>query len=86
MAPKLPPALEHIRLMEARIEQQTATIEELQGSGQDTSIALNRLHLLQRALVEIRIHLGSLSPTEQDAKRSAILPALRVLTKNGKSS
>jgi hypothetical protein len=86
MAPKLPPGLEHIRVMEARVEQQTAMIDELRRSGQDTSTALNRLNLLQRALAEIRIHLGSLSLTEMDAKRSAIAAALRVLTKSGKSS
>lgn len=86
MDPKLPPGLEHIRLMEARIEQQTATIEELRRSGQDTSAAVNRLNLLQRALEEIRIQLDSLSLTEMDAKRSAIAAALTALTKSGKSS
>ena len=85
MTPKSPPGLEHIRLMETRIEQQIATIEELRRSGQDTSAAINRLDLLRRALEEIRLHLGSLSPTELDAKRSVIAAALKVPSKSDKS-
>ena len=86
MAPNSSPGLEHIRLMETRIEQQIVTIEELRRSGQDTSAAINRLNLLRRALEEIRLQLGSLSLTELDAKRSAIATALKVLSKSGKSN
>lgn len=51
------------RLMENRIEEQTATIEQLKQSGQDASKPLNRLNLLRRVLGEMRIQLGHLSPT-----------------------
>lgn len=69
MAPKLPPALEHIRRMETRIERQTATIGQINRSGQDTSQAVNRLNLLRRALEEMRLQLGQLSLSEMDRKR-----------------
>ena len=55
--------------MESRIEQQAASIERARLLGQDTSDAKRRLKLLCRALDEMRIQLGSLSPTELDAKR-----------------
>ena len=63
---------EHIRLMESRIEQQTAAIERLKRSAQDTSEAVRRLKLLERALEEIRIQLGQLSPTALDGRRSRL--------------
>jgi hypothetical protein len=77
MATDLNPAFEHIRTMESRIEQQTALIERLQQSGQDTSDAERRLGLLRHALEEMRIQLGQLSPTELDAKRADIGTALK---------
>ena len=64
MASDISPALEHIRTMETRIEQQVAAIERLKQSGQDTAQAVQRLDLLQRALQEMRIQLGQLSPAE----------------------
>jgi hypothetical protein len=66
------PALVHIRRMELRIEQQTLSIERLTQFGEDTSAALQRLKLLQRALDEMRIQLGHLSPTSLDERRPAM--------------
>lgn len=63
------PAGAHLRMMELRIEQQVESIERLKQSGQDASEAVRRLALLQRALGEMRVQLGQLSPTERDAKR-----------------
>jgi hypothetical protein len=63
------PASSHIRMMELRIEQQVESIERLKQSGEDVSEAERRLFLLQRALDEMRIQLGQLSPTERDNKR-----------------
>jgi len=63
------PAGAHIRMMELRIEQQVESIERLEQSGEDVSEAVRRLFLLQRALEEMRIQLGQLSPTERDSKR-----------------
>lgn len=64
------PAFKHVRTMEARIEQQMASVARLQQSGQDTSDAERRLELLRHALEEMRIQLGHLSPTERDARRA----------------
>jgi hypothetical protein len=66
------PALVHIRRMELRIEQQTHSIERLQQFGEDASAALQRLKLLRRALDEMRIQLGQLSPTNLDQRRPEI--------------
>lgn len=57
-------ALQHIQLMETRIEKQTALIVELGRSGKDTLEAARRLALLHNALDEMRIQLGGLLPTE----------------------
>lgn len=62
-------ATEHIQLMESRIEQQAASIERAKLLGQETLDAERRLELLCRALDEMRVQLGSLSPTDLDAKR-----------------
>src|SRR5262249_19547102 len=65
-------ALQHIQLMETRIEQQTALITTLRQSGGDTLEAARRLVLLRNALEEMRIQLGGLLPTEvQDRLKSA---------------
>ena len=63
------PAGTHLRMMEARIEQQIELIERLKQSGQDTTEAVRRLSLLQHAINEMRIQLGQLSPTERDTKK-----------------
>jgi hypothetical protein len=57
-------ALEHVRLMQARVEQQTALIVQLRASGEDTLEAARRLVLLHHALEEMRMMLGELLPTE----------------------
>jgi hypothetical protein len=65
-------AHQHIRQMEARIEQQAALIVELRQSGQDTLQAVRRLALLHHALQEMRFLIGDLLPTETRAQlRSA---------------
>jgi len=70
MAPKsLPPAIDMVHRMETRIEQQNAEIERLKQANQDISDPTRRLWLLQAALVEMRLHLGQLSPTIMDRKR-----------------
>jgi hypothetical protein len=62
-------ASEHIRDMEARIEEQLNKIEKLRQTGGDTTEATKRLTLLQHALQEMRAQLGALAPTPQDRKR-----------------
>jgi uncharacterized membrane protein YccC len=57
-------ALEHIRVMEGRINQQASAIEVLQKADQDTSDAVHRLKLLHAALDEMRIQLAQLAPNE----------------------
>lgn len=65
-------ALEHLRLMQARIEQQTALIVQQRASGEDTIEAARRLTLLHRAFEEMRMQLGELLPTEtKNTLRSA---------------
>ena len=81
MTSKLTPTLEHIRLLEDRIKQQAAMIEQLRLSGREASAAFVHLSLLQHALEEMRVQLGTLSPTELDAKRANIAAALKILSK-----
>jgi len=57
-------ALQHLRLMEARIAQQTALIVELRQSGEDTREAAHRLMLLRNALEDMRLQLGGLLSSE----------------------
>ena len=66
------PAGTHLRMMELRIEQQVESIERLKQSGEDVSEAVRRLFLLHRALDEMRIQLGQLSPTNLDDRRPAV--------------
>ena len=72
MASDQSPASDHLRMMELRIEQQVELIERQKQAGEDTSDAVRRLTLLRRALDEMRIQLGQLSPTERDQKRPGI--------------
>jgi hypothetical protein len=69
MAPNLSPAYEHIRQMETRIDRQKQEIERLWQQGDDTSAAVVRLALMNRALEEMQHQLGSLTLSERDAKR-----------------
>lgn len=70
----------HVRVMEARIEKQKALVQQLEATGGDPAEQIRRLDLLVRALEEMRIQLGNLSPTELDAKRSDTAIALRMLS------
>jgi len=57
-------ALDHLRLMEVRIEHQTDMIVRLKEAGEDTLAATQKLVLLRRALEEMRLQIGGLLPTE----------------------
>jgi hypothetical protein len=70
--------------MESRIETQTAEVERLKGLGLDVTDGERRLALLRRALQEVRIQLGHLSPTDLDARRD-IDAAMKVLSRPRKS-
>jgi len=65
-------ALEHLRLMEVRIEHQTELITRLKCSGEDTLEASQKLVLLRRALEEMRLQITQLLPIEA---RSTAAPA-----------
>jgi hypothetical protein len=69
MSPNQSPAGNHIQMMELRIQQQVDSIERQKQAGEDTADAERRLALLRRALDEMRIQLGQLSPTQRDYKR-----------------
>jgi hypothetical protein len=68
MEPTFASAIEHIKVMEARIRQQTEAICRLKAVGQDTTDAGRRLKLLNFALAEMRIQLAHLAPTEEQAE------------------
>ncbi len=69
MSPSQSPAGNHIQMMELRIQRQVESIERQKQAGEDTADSERRLALLRRALDEMRIQLGQLSPTERDQKR-----------------
>jgi hypothetical protein len=69
MPPKQSSPGSHIQMMELRIQQQLESIERQKQAGEDTADSERRLALLRRALDEMRIQLGQLSPTQQDRKR-----------------
>jgi hypothetical protein len=54
MTKKVSPARDHIRLIEARIEQQIVENERLKSLGQDATAGERRLFLLHRALRNAR--------------------------------
>lgn len=83
MTKKLSPARDHTRLMESRIETQTAEVERLKGLGLDATDGERRLALLRRALEEVRIQLSHLSPTNLDARRTDA--AMKLLSGTRKS-
>ena len=62
-------ALGHIRLMEARIEEQIKEIELLKTENRDATASVQRLELLRRALDEMCVQLRQLTPTVMDGKR-----------------
>lgn len=57
-------ALEHLRLMEVRIEHQTDLIARLKASGEDTHEAAKKLILLRRTFDEMRVQMAQLLPAE----------------------
>ena len=57
-------ALDHLRLMEVRIEHQMDMIVRLKEAGEDTLEATQKLVLLRRVLEEMRLQIGGLLPTE----------------------
>lgn len=65
-----PPAREHIRVMERRIEEQIERISRLEQAGKDTAQAQGRLVLLRHALEQVRSQVGQLSPNAMDRKRA----------------
>jgi hypothetical protein len=65
-------ALEHLRLMEVRIEHQTELITRLKCSGEDTLEASQKLVLLRRALEEMRLQIIQLLPA---TARNTVAPA-----------
>lgn len=76
MASDKNPAGSHLQTMELRIERQREIIARQEQAGEDTAEAVSRLKLLQRALDEMRIQLGQLSPTDRDKMRSSPPPSL----------
>ena len=71
MEPTFPLAIDHIRIMEARIRQQEATIERLAREGLETSSAVRRLKLLLSTLEDMRLPLAQLAPTQEPMVRPA---------------
>ena len=68
MEPTFAAAIEHIKVMEARVRKQTDAICLLKALGQDTSDADRRLKLLNFALSEMQVQLAHLAPTEEQAE------------------
>jgi hypothetical protein len=68
MEPTFVSAIEHIKVMEARVRQQTEAICLLKAVGRDTTDADRRLKLLNFALAEMRIQLAHLAPTQEEAE------------------
>lgn len=64
MDPTSTAALQHIQLMESRIQRQSELIVAMRQAGEDTMDATRRLVLLRNALEEMRLQLGGLLPTE----------------------
>ena len=62
-------ALEHLRLMEVRIEHQTDLIARLKESGEDTYEAAKKLTLLRRTFDEMRPLLANLSNARMEGCR-----------------
>ena len=71
MDPIFAAAIDHIRLMETRIEDQRAAIEHLRFEGRDISHATRRLKLLHSALGEMRTQLAQLTPTKKQVSAPA---------------
>jgi hypothetical protein len=83
MGPTFEAAIEHIRVMEARVRKQTDAVCLLRTLGQDTRDADRRLKLLEFALAEMRIQLAQLAPTEEQAAAPAWALPLTVASPSG---
>jgi hypothetical protein len=73
-------AVQHVRVIEARIDKQKALVEQLEASGEDATEQIGRLKLLKLALEEMIIHCGRLAPSSTEvahAKRTALFPSAR---------
>jgi hypothetical protein len=71
-------AVQHVRVMQTRIEKQTALVERIQATGADAAEQIQRLELLRLALEEMLIHCGRLAPSTNEvahAGRIAPLPS-----------
>jgi hypothetical protein len=71
-------AVQHVRVMETRIEKQKGLIEQIEAAGQDSSEQIRRLNLLRLALEEVLIHCGQLAPSAKEAahaNKTAPLPS-----------
>jgi hypothetical protein len=71
MEPTFATAIDHIKVMEARIRQQTDAICLLRATGGETSDADRRLKLLNFALSEMQTQLAHLAPTEKQVDAPA---------------
>jgi hypothetical protein len=73
-------AVQHVRVLETRIENQEALIEQRKAAGKDAAEELQRLKLLQQALREMLLHFGQLLPSEKElvhARKTAPLTKAR---------
>jgi hypothetical protein len=82
MDPIFSAAIEHIRVMEARIAKQESAIERLRMRREELSDAERRLKLLRAALEEMRIQLAQLTPTAQQVAAPAWALPLAASTTN----
>jgi hypothetical protein len=73
-------AVQHVRVMETRIEKQKVLVEQLETAGEDTAKQIRRLQLLRLALAEMLIHCSQLMPSKEEiahASKTAPLPTAR---------
>lgn len=70
-------AQRHIADIEKRVARQSALVQQLATSGQDTAQAARTLHVLEQALGLTREHLRILLPAEMREISSGGLPAER---------
>lgn len=63
-------AVEHVRVMETRLQQQKALVERMEVAGQDCSEQIERLNLLKLALEEMIIHCARLAPSPDEVQHA----------------
>ena len=72
--------VQHVRVLEARIEKQRALLQQAEATGINPAEHIERLKLLQLALEEMVIHVGQLIPSAREiahASKTALLPVRR---------